>query len=287
VNARSFVVAGQHRYRPAWWLPGGHAQTLWVKFARKRVIPPLEREVWALPDGDNIELRTLRSAAGAPQLLLLHGLEGTVNSHYVGGMMSAAAALGWGATLLCFRGCSDEPNIARRFYHSGETTDVAHVYALLRKRTPESRWFAVGVSLGGNVLLKWLGEQGSSATIVAEALMEASTVFDFDETVTAPVHGFTDAHDYYSQSSSESFLSRIRVPTLLLSSRDDPFLGSAILGRVERLAAKNPALVTEFVSAGGHVGFVEGALPWKARYYGEERAMGFLRSVDAARRELP
>jgi predicted alpha/beta-fold hydrolase len=332
VVADSFV-AGEYRYRPAWWLPGGHAQTLWGKFARPREILPLVREEISLPDGDKLELHTYRAPPKAPRLLLLHGLEGTIASHYVGGILAAAAEAGWGATLMVFRGCGSAPNTARRFYHSGETTDVAHVYSVLRQRAPEAQWFAIGVSLGGNVLLKWLGESGTTASLAAAAaisvpfdlesgartistgfaqiydrnflttlrqkalhkltlypdlfdraaLLRAKNVFDFDEVVTAPVHGFAGAHDYYEKSSSLSFLPRIRVPTLLLSARDDPFLPPSVLDRVTAVVADNPSLTADFVSRGGHVGFVGGAWPWAPTYYAERRAVAFLQQAGGSR----
>jgi predicted alpha/beta-fold hydrolase len=331
-------VAGEYRYRPAWWLPGGHLQTLWGKFARERRRPELTREVITMPDGDSLELHTHQAAdQSAPQVLLLHGLEGTLESHYVSGIISAVAGLGWGATLMLFRGCGGAPNTARRFYHSGETSDAAHVYSVVSARHPRSAWYAIGVSLGGNVLLKWLGESGAETRLMGAAaisvpfdleagarkigsgvariydrnflrslrrkalaklerypdlfdrdrLVNAATVFEFDEAVTAPVHGFADAHDYYSRSSSLSFLPRITVPTLLLSARDDPFLPQEVLGRVETAAAANPVLRPEFVSGGGHVGFVGGAWPWSARYYAEERAVAFLAEVHGSRASAP
>ena len=321
-------MAGEYRYREAWWLRGGHAQTLWGKFARRRRALRLEREVLALPDGDQIEIHRPATlpAPDAPHLLLLHGLEGTVESHYVNGIVSAATALGWSVTLMLFRGCGTVPNTARRFYHSGETSDVAHVYATLRARNPDSRWYAIGVSLGGNVLLKWLGESGDGATILAAAaisvpfdleagarkistgiariydwnflrslrakalrklarypdlfdraaLLRAGSVYEFDEAVTAPVHGFGSARDYYTRSSSHGFLRHIRVPTLLLSAENDPFLPSDVLRRVASVAESNPLLTVEFLPGGGHVGFVAGPWPWRARYYAEERALSFL-----------
>ena len=321
------MVAGEYRYRPAWWLPGGHAQTVWGKFARHRAPLPLEREVMSLPDGDQLELYTLATTAGAPRVLLLHGLEGTINSHYVRGIMSAARAIGWSTTLMLFRGCGAVPNTARRFYHSGETTDAAHVYAVLRARAPGVPWYAIGVSLGGNVLLKWLGERGAeidrrvTAAVAVSvpfdleagarhisrgvariydqsflrslrgkalaklarfpdlfdrgSLMRARSVFEFDDAVTAPVHGFSGALDYYARSSSLAFLERIATPTLLLSSLDDPFLPPSVLARVTSIATGNPRLKTEFHAGGGHVGFVAGAHPWRPFYYAEWRAFRF------------
>jgi predicted alpha/beta-fold hydrolase len=317
---------GEYRYRPAWWLRNAHAQTLWGRYARRSRISTV-RECLASRDGDALELHHVAGKPGAPRVLLLHGLEGSARSHYVGGILSESHARGWGATLLVFRGCGSEPNRARRFYHSGETDDLAFVFAELSARWPEVPWFAVGVSLGGNVLLKWLGESASTvdARIRAAAaisvpfdleagsrhisrgfarvydrsflrslrrkavaklprypdlfdrdrLARAKTVYDFDDVVTAPVHGFVSAHDYYAKSSSLQYLSDIRVPTLLLSSSDDPFLPRQVLERAKQAAAANPALTVEFHDTGGHVGFVAGSWPWKPVYYAERRVFRF------------
>ena len=316
---------GEYRYRPAWWLPGAHAQTIWGRVARRR---PLYATVECLetPDGDSVELHHVQGPSGAPRLLLLHGLEGSARSHYVSGIVGGATARGWSATLLVFRGCGASVNTARRFYHSGETTDLAHVFDTLAARSGEAPWFLAGVSLGGNVLLKWLGECGdrvdariraaaavsvpfdleagarkisrgfsriydrtflrtlrqkASAKLSrypdlfdAEQLKRARTIYDFDDCVTAPVHGFASAHDYYSRSSSRHFLASIRVRTLLLSSLDDPFLPAAILRSVLESAAQNPKLAIQVHDKGGHVGFVSGP-PWRPQYYAERRVLEF------------
>ena len=320
----------EYRYRPAWWLPGGHLQTLWGKFGRRRVRVETEPELLRAADGDQLELHHLSGARDAPHVLLLHGLEGSRSSHYVGGMLAQARRRSWNATLLVFRGCSRAPNVARRFYHSGETTDLEHVMVTLMGRSPSEVWFATGVSLGGNVLLKWLGEGSDSARKVRAAavvsvpfdlesgarkisqgfsriydwsflrslrrkaraklstypdlfddarLGRARNVFEFDDAVTAPVHGFASASDYYTRSSSLGFLGRIRTPTLLLSAANDPFLPPSVLDRVRETARDNGSLTLEFVDSGGHVGFVGGAAPWRARYYAEERVFGFFDSA--------
>jgi predicted alpha/beta-fold hydrolase len=111
------------------------------------------------------------------------------------------------------------------------------------------------------------------------ALERARTLFDFDDAVTAPVHGFLDARDYYSRSSSLRFLSRIRRPTLLLSARDDPFLPRDVLDSVADVARDNEMLHVEFHELGGHVGFVSGRNPFRPRYYAEWRVMDFLDHV--------
>jgi predicted alpha/beta-fold hydrolase len=320
----------EYRYRPAWWLPGGHLQTLWGKFGRRRVHVPTERELLRASDGDEIELHHLAGANGAPHVILLHGLEGSRTSHYVDGMLAQARRRNWSATLLVFRGCSGAPNLARRFYHSGETTDLAHVVEALMGRASPGAWFIAGVSLGGNVLLKWLGEGSESAKKMKAAaavsvpfdleagarkisqgfsriydwsflrslrrkaraklarypdlfddqkLGHARNVFEFDDAVTAPVHGFASATDYYTRSSSLAFLAGIRTPTLLLSAANDPFLPASVLDRVRETARLNVSLTLEFVSGGGHVGFVGGITPWRARYYAEERVFRFFDSA--------
>jgi predicted alpha/beta-fold hydrolase len=321
------VDGGEYRYRPAWWLPGPHAQTLWGRFARSRAGVAAERECLATDDGDSVELHHLSGSDDAPRVLMLHGLEGSARSHYVAGVLKAAKARGWGATVLVFRGCGSTPNVARRFYHSGETQDLAAVFRTLSGRWPNTPWFLVGVSLGGNVLLKWLGELGEDIDrrIIAAAaisvpfdleagsrfisrgfsrvyeqsflrslrrkalaklgrypalfdgarLNSAKTIYDFDDAVTAPVHGFASAHDYYLRSSSLRFLSGIRIPTLLVSARDDPFLPRRVLDDVEHSARRNPHIVHEFHERGGHVGFVGGRWPWAPEYYAERRAFRF------------
>jgi predicted alpha/beta-fold hydrolase len=109
-----------------------------------------------------------------------------------------------------------------------------------------------------------------------DALEQARTLFDFDDAVTAPVHGFADASDYYRRSSSLGFLSAIRRPTLLLSAYDDPFLPPAVLHEVERVSEGNSHLSVEFHQRGGHVGFISGRAPWMPRYYAEDRVLQFL-----------
>jgi uncharacterized protein len=300
---------------------------MWGKLARRIPRVPTTRELLVAPDGDTIELHHLEGDADAPRVLLLHGLEGSAESHYVGGILSEAHSRAWNATLLVFRGCGAEPNTARRFYHSGETSDLDFTFTQLSARWPESRWCLAGVSLGGNVLLKWLGERGErvdarvrAAAAVSvpfdleagarkisksfarvydrsflsslrrkalsklsrypdlfdrAALERARTVFEFDDAVTAPVHGFAGARDYYERSSSQRFLERIRVPTLLLSAEDDPFLPPEVLSRVREIAATNSQLTVEFHRVGGHVGFVAGRRPWRPFYYAEWRIARF------------
>jgi predicted alpha/beta-fold hydrolase len=282
------------------------------------------------PDDDFVDLLRLDADPRQPRLFLLHGLEGTVRSHYVGGLFQLAQRRRWGADMLIFRSCGDEPNRAPRFYHSGETGDLDFVVGRLLGEFPLASIVVCGVSLGGNVLLKWLGERGDSvpgqiraaaaisvpfdlergshfismgfsrvyerhflrtlrgkaaaklarfpSLFDVDAMRGAQTLYAFDNAVTAPVHGFRDAHDYYCRSSSLRYLGRIRRPTLLLNARDDPFLPEAVLDEVAEIARQNPVLRLDFHDRGGHVGFV-GGVPWRPRYYAEERIGAFFDEI--------
>jgi uncharacterized protein len=326
-------MSGEHIYTPAWWVPGAHLRTMWGRLTRRQLETPLRVERWTTPDDDVLELRRLDPPTGAPaatpHLVFLHGLEGGTHSHYVANLFAEAARRGWSADLVLFRGCAGELNRARRFYHSGETTDFDFALRRIVAERPDAPVGLAGVSLGGNVLLKWLGEQGANdvpamvrgavavsvpfdlargsryisrgfsrvyerfflRSLVAKArqklarhpdlcdpvaLDRVRSLWDFDDVVTAPVHGFRDALDYYAQSSSIHYLSRVRIPTLLLSATDDPFLPPEVLNEVRSIARDNPALEVEFVQRGGHVGFVSGRVPWRPVYYAEWRVADFL-----------
>ena len=140
-------------FRPAWWLRGAHAQTLWGKLARGDPAIATRAERLPTPDGDLLALHRLDGARGTARLVILHGLEGTVRSHYVRASFAEAQRRGWRATLLLFRGCDGQPNAARRLYHSGETTDLDHVVRTLVAEEPGTPIVFAGFSLGGNVLL--------------------------------------------------------------------------------------------------------------------------------------
>lgn len=315
-------------YQPARWLRNPHLHTVWGRLVRRPRPVVARQERWETPDDDFVDLLRLDADdPRAPTFLLLHGLEGTHRSHYIPGTLALAAARGWQANLLFFRGCSGEENRQRRSYHSGETTDLDFVVRRLAADRPGTPLVLAGVSLGGNVLLKWLGERGASlqgvvaaATAISApydlarssrhidatasrfysrrflrtlrtkalakvarfpdladeaAVRNARTLWDFDDAFTSVVHGFRDAADYYARSSSIGFLAGIRVPTLLLSAGDDPFHPPEVLADVARIARDNAALQPEFVPVGGHVGFVEGGVPWRTSSYCERRAVEF------------
>jgi predicted alpha/beta-fold hydrolase len=325
---------------PAWWIPGAHLQTAWARIARSRRLVTFEREVLTTPDDDDLVLDHLAGPAGSPRVLLLHGLEGNAYSLHTQGLAVLVARAGWRATVLNFRSCAREPsdlsrirNRQPRLYHSGDTGDLELVVRTLLAREPATTLYALGFSLGGAVLLKWLGEAGGASAIRAAAVISvpydlatasrylerpvgrlyvgyfakrlktksldllarfpretahidpervrrARTFGEFDEHLTAPLHGFTGADDYYRRSSAQPFLARIAVPTLCLSSEDDPFFPGPAVHAAR--AASSPAVTFDVTSWGGHTGFVSGPWPWRPSYWAEERAIDWLLHHDGA-----
>ncbi|MGB3940820.1 MAG: alpha/beta fold hydrolase [Candidatus Manganitrophaceae bacterium] len=324
------------RFEPAWWCPGPHLQTVWRWSFGERPLLPIRRERWETPDDDFLDLDFADPAgliegeggigSAVPTVLSLHGLEGSSRAKYILGMLREANRLGWRGVALNFRSCSGEINRQRRFYHSGETTDLDWVVRRLIDRFPGSPLFLIGFSLGGNVLLKWLGEQGERAPEPVRAAVAVSVPFDlavsaravdrgvsriygqvflktlkkkasikarrypglvdparigritsfaeFDDQVTAPIHGFRDGVDYWTSSSSKKFLDAIRRPVLLINARNDPFLPAESLP--VKMVEQSEWLTADFPPSGGHVGFVEGPFPWSVSYWSEKRAMAFL-----------
>jgi hypothetical protein len=299
-------------------------QTLYPSLFRRRVPPPLERERLELPDGDFLDL-DWTTDTGSMVVLVLHGLEGSLESHYASGILTALASHGFTAVLMYFRNCSGTPNRLPRTYHSGETGDLASVMEHIRTRFPGRPVTAIGYSLGGNVLLKWLGEQGNAAQVTTavaisvpfdlnacalkletglsriyqhhlvtklrnaviskasihvppfplERLGELRTFRQFDDAITAPLHGFRDVDDYYSRSSSTQYIRNIRVPTLILHAADDPFIPVDAIPDDSDLS---PAVTLELSRYGGHVGFVAGSSPASPRYWLEQRIVEHLRT---------
>ena len=149
-------------YHAPAWLPGGHLQTIWP-LARMPRAPNYTRVRWETPDGDFIHADWLPLQERAPLVVLFHGLEGCSQSHYARALMQALAAHGWNGVVPHFRGCSGRHNRLLRAYHSGDSAEIGWILARIANRYHQGPVFAVGVSLGGNALLKWLGEQGDAA----------------------------------------------------------------------------------------------------------------------------
>lgn len=316
-----------NRFSPAPGLGNPHLQTLWGPLWRKKTVLERQRERLWLEDGDFLDLDWFGPhEAAVPLVLLLHGLTGSSNSPYIVGMQQALAAQGWASVALNWRGCSGEPNLLPRSYHSGASEDLAATIAHLKSKRPLAALYAVGYSLGGNVLLKHLGEsagdsglqagvavsvpfrldqcadrigQGFSKVYQAHFMREMlayikdkqrqfqhdgrvdglatlsrlgpltgmRTFWDFDGRVTAPLHGYRDAEDYYRRASSRYFLGAIRTPTLIIQAADDPFVFRHSLPEPAELATDTEF---ELQDKGGHVGFVDGSLG-KPGYYLERR----------------
>ena len=306
-------------YRAPRWLPGGHLQTIYAAKLMPRPGVAFRRERWDTPDGDFIDLdwtepqdRGLRieDRATTPLVALFHGLEGSSRSHYALAFMAALRGRGMRGVAVHFRGCSGEPNRLPRAYHSGDAREIDWILRRLRERNAATPLFAVGVSLGGNALLKWLGETGASARDVVDRaaavsapvdLMAAGealghgfsllyarrflvtlrvkalaklvhhpglydaarvratgTLREFDDLVTAPLHGFRNTDDYWTRASSKPGLENVRVPTLIVNARNDPFLPAPALPGAREVSS---AVTLEQPEQGGHVGFVGGAFP--------------------------
>lgn len=298
-------------YHAPCWLPGGHAQTIYPLCIKPAPLA-YRRERWNTPDGDFIDLdwNEVAPLDNAPLLILFHGLEGSANSHYAIALMRALSAIGWGGAVVHFRGCSGEQNRLPRAYHSGDSAEINWVLRRSRQNFPQRPLYAVGISLGGNALLKWLGECGAEANNIlcaaaaisapldltasghqlahgfnrvytqrflktlkqkasekllrypglfdAERMLAARTLHRFDDVVTAPLHGFTDADDYWRRASSKPWLAAIRLPCLVLNAQNDPFLPASALPTLAQVAAQ---VTLDFPRQGGHVGFVSGRWP--------------------------
>jgi predicted alpha/beta-fold hydrolase len=259
-----------------------------------------------------------------PIVVLLHGLEGSSQSGYAYQCYRHLAEHGIRVVGFNFRSCSGELNRSPRLYHSGDTADIVQVLDVIKGRYPNAPLGAIGVSLGGNVILKHLGEFGSKTHVSAAVAVSvpydlsacadaihlgasrlygrhllkklqhkvaakrrelddvcdvkrglaARTMREFDDAVTAPAFGFDGAEDYYTRCSSKYFLSEIRVPTLILSATDDPFLPADSIPR--RLISDAAHVTPVFCDRGGHVGFVEGTTPLRPSFWSEREGCAHL-----------
>lgn len=296
-------------YRAPRWLRGGHAQTIYPALFLRGRLPRYRRERWDTPDGDFLDLDFLDAGtADAPRVALFHGLEGDSSSHYAVALMRALERARWNGVVVHFRGCSGEINRLPRAYHSGDAAEVGWILARLAQCGEPL--YAAGASLGGNALLKWLGESGAGARayllaaaavsapidVMAagealgrglnlaytrmflatlrrkslqklerfpglfdrERVLRARNLRQFDDAVTAPLHGFRDTDDYWTSSSSKPLLHGVRLPTLVLNAKNDPFLPPRHLPQSSEVSS---AVLLEQPEEGGHVGFPGGAFP--------------------------
>jgi predicted alpha/beta-fold hydrolase len=319
---------GPGPYRAPRWLPDAHSQTIFPAVLARREAVAYRRERWDTPDGDFVDVDFAVSPPDgdphAPLLVLFHGLEGSSDSHYARALMAAASRHGWRGAVAHFRGCSGEPNRLPRAYHSGDSEEIDWVLRRFKAGpAAASPMYAAGVSLGGNALLKWLGERGTDAGRLvvaaagvsapqdlragadalargfsrvytanflatlrhksleklgrfpglfdADAVRAARTFHDFDDLVTAPLHGFASCWDYWARSSSRRFLGGVTVPTLVVNALNDPFVPADALARPGEVSAE---VRLEYPAQGGHVGFASGPFPGRFAWL-PERLLAF------------
>jgi uncharacterized protein len=325
-------------YRAPWWLPGGHLQTVYSTTLAPRQAVSYRRERWdttpnGVADGDFIDVdvvtptqdtvsqageATARATGLKPTLVLFHGLEGSSQSPYALALMRMCLVRGWNGMVVHFRGCSGEINRLPRAYHSGDATEIDWVLRKAKARIGAAPLYAAGVSLGGNALMKWLGERGSdAATLVraaaavsapldlmasgdalgrgvnlfyakhflatmkrkslmklqqhpgifdAAAVARSHTLREFDNIVTAPLHGYRDTDDYWTRASSKPGLVFVQVPTLLINALNDPFLPAQALPTRQQVSSW---IHLDFPQQGGHVGFSSPRFPGRAEWLPE------------------
>lgn len=314
-------------FKPAWWLRNAHLQTMWPVFMRPRLAVETRTERFDLPDGDFTDIVWVNEKMREQKIVvMLHGLAGSIESQYIRGLMQQCIKHDWCGVLLHFRGCSGRPNRLPRNYHSGDSDDLAYFVSTLTQQYPNAILTGVGFSLGGNVLLKWLGETGTRNPLEAavavsvpfdlhkaayrvnhgfsriyqwrilrdlrnkllekyntvqppvdiETLKQINNFYDFDNTLTAPLHGFRNAFDYYSKTSSRQFLKNIRVPTLIIQAADDPLFSTDLVVYPHELSS---SVLLEYSRHGGHVGFISGNNPFKPKYWLEQRIPEYLTQV--------
>ena len=307
-----------HAYKAPFWLPDGHSQSIYPSLFRKVPLTHSHSERLELLDGDFLDVDWhLRNGElhERPLLIVSHGLEGDSRRHYITGLIRSFPefhALAWN-----YRSCSGDPNRNLRFYHSGATDDLDFVIQEALSRGVKDIYLA-GFSLGGNLSLKWLGENGKKASqfvrkavafsvplhlssssqqltrrenrlythrflqtllekvteksarypqdITPAMLASIRSLYEFDNVITGPLHGFKDAEDYYERNSSLYFLSGIRVPTLIVNAKNDPFLSQECLPE----QIDSDFVQIELPDSGGHCGFYP--RNYRGQTWAEQRA---------------
>ena len=301
-------------YIAPFWLRGGNMQTLYAYLYKPVQLFHYRRERWELDDGDFIDIDWMDGSVHLPLVVFFHGLEGGSSSNYILNIKNHLKNYNWRSAVIHFRGCSGVPNRLARAYHAGDSTEIdwmlrriAHQNQAINATQPI---YVVGISLGGNALLKWLGEKGEQAKELitgvatisvpfdlvasgsalgtgfnqvytrhflntlknkafdkleqfpglfdAEALKRCTSIYDFDNLFTAPLHGFRSTDEYWEQSSSKQWLAHIKVPTLTINARNDPFMPASALPTSREVSS---TVTLEFSEEGGHVGFMQGLFP--------------------------
>ncbi|EAR54616.1 hypothetical protein SKA34_00270 [Photobacterium sp. SKA34] len=298
------------QFTPASGLQNPHIQTLLPRFVRRQPLFTPVTQRLTTPDDDFLDLAWTESPTddSKPLMILFHGLEGSFRSPYANGLLYAAKQQGWLGVMMHFRGCSGELNRQPRGYHSGEVSDARFFITWLREQFPQRPFIAVGVSLGGNMLINYLAKYGDDSDLIAAQavspplnlascsariqqgfskiyqqyllssmkrtmakritlhqdkmpithlqLEAINTVWQFDQHITAPLHGFIDADDYYQRCSGLKQLNLISTPLRIIHAKDDPFMTESVIP-----SQPLPSNIDyNLYDKGGHVGFVSGSI---------------------------
>ena len=299
-------------FKPPFWLSNPHLQSILPKFFAPKT-PTYRRVVekdsldesdiaYDFYDAHPIDADFINSAGNGeleqtPLIVLFHGMEGSSDSHYARALAYQMHAQGWHFVVAHFRSCGGIPASGRVFYNAGDTGELHHMLENLRKNF--AHIYAVGVSLGGNALAKYMGEYGDKALCDGAAVISApvdmssaalsmhsflshriytpyllnpiikkalanditkdeidsikavNRISDFDDIFTAPRHGYRSNNHYYHASSALPYLIKVTKPLLLISAKDDPFLG--FTATPNDVSDTVTLLETEH---GGHVGFI-------------------------------
>lgn len=292
-------------FKATWWAFNSHVHTVISSFSEVKQVQVEKVEI-DTPDEDFLELDVIDLKNTKPVVALFHGLEGSSQRFYIRNLMHDLKEAGYSSVALNFRGCGSRLNNQRRFYHSGETSDYRLLFDWVSKTFPLTPIFAVGFSLGGNALIKSLGEQGSHHLVqkavavsppydlkagslnlehgfnkvyayrflrtLSKKLEEkrihypslpkfsGNTIYEFDDQVTAPVHGFDSADHYYETCSSKEFLGNVSKPLFLIHSKEDTLC--PLKFAPFRVIEENPSIETIFTNKGGHVGFISSQKNW-------------------------
>ncbi|QWX83406.1 alpha/beta fold hydrolase [Cellulophaga sp. HaHaR_3_176] len=310
-------------YDPPFYFKNGHLSTIYSGVLRKVSGLSQKRERIILPDSDFLDVDwSFSNQTSNKVIILIHGLEGSAQRPYITGSAKHANLSGIDACAINLRSCSGTPNALFRSYHSGATEDLESVINHILSKNKYAQIFIKGFSLGGNLVLKYLGEKrklppelkGAVAVSVPcdlhsslkellkpknalyairfkkhlieklrakqqlfpdkisdKEILSIKTLKDFDDVYTSKAHGFIDAIDYYTKSSCLSFLPNIKVPTLIINSKNDSFLGPECYPKKE--AQENENLHLEIPNYGGHVGF----FGVKNTTYTEKRSIDFIK----------
>ncbi|MGB0453517.1 MAG: YheT family hydrolase [Bacteriovoracaceae bacterium] len=313
-----------NEFKPPKYLFNGHAETILPYYIRKVSNPYYERERIDTPDGDFLDLDWKRTES-RKLVVLTHGLESSSNAKYIVGMVNYFSEEGYDVLAWNCRSCSGEVNLKLEYYHCAVSHDLRAVLNHCFENTDYDEIYLVGFSMGGNITLKYLGEEGSKvnskikgAKAISTPLdlktsavemgkgfnklyttsflfglrkkllqkkdrLEAKGIYlsefkkiknfiDFDDYFTAQIHGFDGAYDYYEKGSGINYIEDIRVPTMILNAKNDPFLSKECYPGKESISNSN--IEFSYPQYGGHVGFLAKNMTWS-----EPLTLNFIKSL--------